>query len=203
MKRERTGTQRATIGLVAAAGLVLSSPRVIHKFNSLAPSYMTLSETATVAHGSALTSAAVIGWILLAFTRRDERLQNKSDKAETERSQRQKILLRISQEVDLSGINLEGAHLRSVDLTGKSLRDSNLENAELLGALLIRTDLRRANICGADLRNVTLEESMLDGLRWDSRTRFDADSPVAEALSQSVQSVDNKGATTCTVQGYD
>ncbi len=60
--------------------------------------------------------------------------------------------------VDLSGANLDRAHL-----SGADLRDANLSKAHLSGAILVEADLREAFLLKADLNGANLDRAHLRG----------------------------------------
>lgn len=52
---------------------------------------------------------------------------------------------------NLTGANLEGAHLVYTDFSNSTLDKANLKNADMLGATLLHTSLRMADLEGAEL----------------------------------------------------
>ena len=61
-------------------------------------------------------------------------------------------------ELDLSGINIEGAIFDNVDLTSSSFADSNLTDVKFLGCDLTSVDFNRANLV-----ECAFNESVLNG----------------------------------------
>jgi len=89
--------------------------------------------------------------------------------------------------LDLSGLNLRGAHfsrgnLYHVDFSGSDLtgarfgrsylRGSNFCGANLSKALLEEADLSEANLCGADLSGARLFKVDFRGAKFDKETNF-------------------------------
>lgn len=68
---------------------------------------------------------------------------------------------------DLRQADLRGANLREADLSLTSLDEANLTGADLLGANLAGADLR-----GTDLQEAVLYRAVLQGVRYNSRTRW-------------------------------
>ncbi|HYS34338.1 MAG TPA: pentapeptide repeat-containing protein [Pseudonocardiaceae bacterium] len=73
---------------------------------------------------------------------------------------------------DLSGAILPQARLARVDAALATLTTANLEGADLHDADLTGADLRGADLRGADLAGCRLGRASLDGVRWDTTTRW-------------------------------
>src|SRR5882724_6803780 len=90
---------------------------------------------------------------------------------------------------DLSGVNLQGAHLHRTNLVGADLSMANLR-----GASLVRADMRNANLLGTELRGANLMGANVygvDGLwfgRLGGTNLFDA------VLPESISAVDSSKA---------
>jgi hypothetical protein len=56
----------------------------------------------------------------------------------------------------LTGVDLDGAHLRRTNLSGANLSEADLRGANLSRAILIKADLDETNLTGADLREANL-----------------------------------------------
>ncbi len=65
----------------------------------------------------------------------------------------------------LSEADLSGANLRDANLSGADLKDANLSEADLSGADLSGADVRDANLSGADLKDANLSEADLSGAK--------------------------------------
>lgn len=80
---------------------------------------------------------------------------------------------------DLYKCDLSGANLRQADLSGVDLRCSRLSGADLTGASLRQAELRWATLAEAclndtDLTAAVLDNAILHGVGYDSRTRWPA-----------------------------
>ncbi|WP_169747992.1 pentapeptide repeat-containing protein [Pseudonocardia acaciae] len=86
---------------------------------------------------------------------------------------------------NLAGASLRGATFAGADLTGARLHDAdlaranfsraNLARADLARAHLARASLTRANLMGADLTWTSLADAVLDGVRWNTETKWPND----------------------------
>ena len=79
----------------------------------------------------------------------------------------------------MRGINLHNARLTGSLLVQCRLSSANLSHADLSGAYLTEAwldgaNLSRADLCGTDLTAADLTGAVLDGIRWDSATRWPA-----------------------------
>ena len=68
---------------------------------------------------------------------------------------------------DLESADLNQANLENFDLHKALMSNANLSNANLKGA-----DLSQANLRGANLSNADLSNAILNGTRYDSRTKW-------------------------------
>ena len=69
----------------------------------------------------------------------------------------------------LVGAHLVGSRMSSANLSGADLSDAYLHEAWLDGA-----NLEGANLCGTDLTAADLSHATLDGIRWNTATRWPA-----------------------------
>ncbi|MGK7913665.1 MAG: pentapeptide repeat-containing protein [Synechococcus sp.] len=74
--------------------------------------------------------------------------------------------------IDLESLNLSGIHLSGIDLSEANLINIDLRDADLSMANLKDTDLRGADLRGADLRDANLAEAKLDGILYNSETKW-------------------------------
>lgn len=78
--------------------------------------------------------------------------------------------IRLAQDVDLTGVELNGADLAGADLNGAMLRQAKLNGAVLRGALLGRSDLTEAELRYADLTEAILNWARLGGANLSGAT---------------------------------
>ena len=71
--------------------------------------------------------------------------------------------------IDLTGVDLHGAHLENVNLKNARLAGANLWGAHLSGAILEGADLKNAVLTGADLQDAVLTGADLGGARVDRK----------------------------------
>ncbi|MCB0975172.1 MAG: pentapeptide repeat-containing protein [Actinobacteria bacterium] len=78
---------------------------------------------------------------------------------------------------DLQGTDFRNANLRRADLSGANLtsadlRGVDLSRADLNRAILVSADLSGANLAGTDLHRADLSDSKVEGIYYDTRTRW-------------------------------
>jgi uncharacterized protein YjbI with pentapeptide repeats len=94
------------------------------------------------------------------------------------------------QEAVLQASNLEAADLSKADLWRADLRWSNLQSADLRQAILSEADLREANLRGADLRGAKLDGVMFRNAEASSRTKWPDAGSQAQAKAAGVLFID-------------
>jgi uncharacterized protein YjbI with pentapeptide repeats len=75
---------------------------------------------------------------------------------------------------DLSGADLQDAHLIGADLRNANLRGANLQNANLEGADLTGADLKDANMTGSFATNAVFNQANLSGVNLNGARMINA-----------------------------
>jgi hypothetical protein len=101
---------------------------------------------------------------------------------------------RISQHIDLSGVDFSGANLRGADLFGVELRGTDFYGADLQGANLQWADLRGSDLRQADLQGAYLYETTLYRANLRGANLVDANLHGAHLVEAELEKVNLRGA---------
>lgn len=149
-------------------GLLMVSPAFVDVLEGRSlRSPSRLSRTALLEVGGSLISGAVVGALILAWddhleTRREERERDVTD-SQAAREEWTALLIQLSGQEDLSGIDMQGRDLHQLVMRHAILSGAILSNSNLSGAYLVGVDLTDAQLSGADLADSVLREAVLVG----------------------------------------